>query len=211
MNVHASVGSAIAADCPVNSHNEWDPLEEIIVGRLEGATIPSDHPVVTCNIPRHGRARPGAVAGFRFPQIMIEPAQQELDGFHRVARVARREGDGGRTPVDHKAKFSTPHWSSRGFCNSCPRDCMLVIGDEIIETPMAWPCRYFETHSYREILKDYFRRGARWTRRRSRNSPTSSSTRIHLPRKASRSATSSPNSSRSSTPPISCAAAATCS
>src|SRR5260221_1772960 len=52
---------------------------------------------------------------------------------------------------------------SRGFCNSCPRDSMLVIGDEIIETPMAWPCRYFETHSYRPILKDYFRRGARWT------------------------------------------------
>ena len=35
---------------PVNSHNEWDPLEEVIVGRLEGATIPSGHPVVTCNI-----------------------------------------------------------------------------------------------------------------------------------------------------------------
>ena len=26
--------------CPVNSFNEWDPLEEVIVGRLEGATIP---------------------------------------------------------------------------------------------------------------------------------------------------------------------------
>ena len=22
--------------CPVNSHNEWDPLEELIVGRVEG-------------------------------------------------------------------------------------------------------------------------------------------------------------------------------
>ena len=66
-------------------------------------------------------------------------------------------------PVDHKKKFSTPDWSSRGFCNTCPRDSMLVIGDEIIETPMAWPCRYFETHSYRPLLKDYFRRGARWT------------------------------------------------
>jgi len=64
---------------------------------------------------------------------------------------------------DHKKRFSTPEWSSHGFCNSCPRDSMLVIGDEIIETPMVWPCRYFETHSYRPILKDYFRRGARWT------------------------------------------------
>ena len=42
--------------CPVNSHNEWDPLEEIIVGRLEGATMPSNHPVVTCNVPQ-GPAR----------------------------------------------------------------------------------------------------------------------------------------------------------
>src|SRR4051794_32224088 len=25
---------------PVSSHNEWDPLEEVIVGRLEGATTP---------------------------------------------------------------------------------------------------------------------------------------------------------------------------
>ena len=36
---------------PVNSHNEWDPLEEVMVGRLEGAAVPSDHPVVTCNVP----------------------------------------------------------------------------------------------------------------------------------------------------------------
>ncbi len=24
----------------VNTHNEWDPLEEVIVGNVEGATIP---------------------------------------------------------------------------------------------------------------------------------------------------------------------------
>lgn len=24
----------------VNSHNEWDLLEEVIVGRVEGATVP---------------------------------------------------------------------------------------------------------------------------------------------------------------------------
>ena len=26
---------------PVWSHNEWDPLEEVIVGRVEGATVPA--------------------------------------------------------------------------------------------------------------------------------------------------------------------------
>ncbi|MBW5420391.1 amidinotransferase [Streptomyces sp. BG9H] len=147
---------------PVNSHNEWDPLEEVIVGRLEGSTIPSSHPVVTCNIPPWAARLQGLAAGFEYPRRLIEPAQQELDQFIALLRslgvtVTRPEA------VDHKQRFGTPDWSSRGFCNSCPRDAMLVIGDEIIETPMAWPCRYFETHSYRELLKDYFRRGARWT------------------------------------------------
>ena len=30
--------------CPVNSYNEWDPLEEIIVGRAEGQRVPFLHP-----------------------------------------------------------------------------------------------------------------------------------------------------------------------
>ncbi|MGW9188267.1 hypothetical protein [Streptomyces rubiginosohelvolus] len=29
-----------------------------------------------------------------------------------------------------------------------------MIGEEIVETPMAWLCRYFETHSYRNHLPD---------------------------------------------------------
>ena len=104
----------------------------------------------------------GVAAGFKYPRALIDPALEELDAFVKLLRslgitVTRPDA------VDHQKKFATPDWSSRGFCNTCPRDSMLVIGDEIIETPMAWPCRYFETHSYRTLLKDYFSRGARWT------------------------------------------------
>lgn len=151
-----------ALTSPVNSHNEWDPLEEVVVGRLDGATIPSSHPVVTCNIPPWAARLQRLAAGFRYPRMLIDRAQQELDGFiallHSLDITVRRP-----EAVDHRRRFRTPAWSSRGFCNSCPRDSLLVIGDEIIETPMAWPCRYFETHSYRPLLKDYFHRGARWT------------------------------------------------
>ncbi|WP_189783809.1 amidinotransferase [Streptomyces capitiformicae] len=147
---------------PVGSHNEWDPLEEIVVGRLDGATIPSDHPVGTCNIPPWAARLQGLAAGFKYPRLLIERAQHELDAFVALLGalgITVRRPDA----VGHGRRFGTPDWSSRGFYNTCPRDSMLVIGDEIIETPMAWPCRYFETHSYRTILKDYFRRGARWT------------------------------------------------
>ncbi|MFD5110260.1 amidinotransferase [Streptomyces cinereoruber] len=155
-------GAADPPVSPVSTHNEWDPLEEVVVGRLDGATIPSDHPVVACNIPPWAARLQGLAGGFRYPRILVERAQQELDRFVGLLRslgvtVTRPDA------VDHKRRFSTPDWSSRGFCNTCPRDSMLVVGDEIIETPMAWPCRYFETHSYRSLLKEYFRRGARWT------------------------------------------------
>ncbi|MDK0518339.1 amidinotransferase [Streptomyces sp. ML-6] len=147
---------------PVNSHNEWDPLEEVIVGRLDGVTIPSDHPVVSCNLPPWAARLHRRVGGFRYPRVLTERAQQELDQFVALLEslgITVRRPDA----TDHRRRFRTPDWSSRGFGNTCPRDSMLVIGDEIIETPMAWPCRHFETHTYRSLLKDYFRRGARWT------------------------------------------------
>ncbi|WP_234381703.1 MULTISPECIES: amidinotransferase [unclassified Streptomyces] len=159
---NSPVESAGPLVSPVSSHNEWDPLEEIVVGRLDGAAIPSSHPVVTCNIPPWAARLQGLAAGFAYPSGLVEPAQRELDGFIELLEsldVTVRRPDA----VDHKQRFATPDWSSRGFCNACPRDGMLVIGDEIIETPMAWPSRYFESHSYRTLLKDYFRRGARWT------------------------------------------------
>lgn len=154
--------AAAPARIPVNSHNEWDPLEDVIVGRLEGAVIPSNHPVVTSNIPGLAARAEALVAGFHYPGLILEPARRELDGFIALLQslgVVVRRPDA----TDYRKRFGAPGWSSRGFCNACPRDSMLVIGDEIIETPMAWPCRYFETHSYRALLKEYFRGGARWT------------------------------------------------
>ena len=44
-----------------------------------------------------------------------------------------------------------------------PRDIILVIGDEVIECPMAWRSRFFEYRAYRSLMKEYFRGGARWT------------------------------------------------
>ena len=44
-----------------------------------------------------------------------------------------------------------------------PRDSLIVIGDEIIEAPMAWRSRFFEYRAYRPLIKEYFLNGARWT------------------------------------------------
>jgi len=108
----------------------------VIVGRLEGAVIPSDHRVVTCNIPGMAARAQSLFAGFHYPKLMIEPAQRELDSFVALLKslgIVVRQPEA----IDHGKRFSTPEWSSHGFCNSCPRDSMLVIGTEIIETPMV--------------------------------------------------------------------------
>src|SRR5262245_63293994 len=147
---------------PVNSWNEWDPLEEVIVGRLEGATIPSSHVVVTYDVSKPLRRLYPLVGGRRYPRILVDAAQRELDEF---VHVLEAEGVVVRRPAvtDFSLPFSTPEWRSRGFCVSCPRDGLLVLGDEILETPMPWRSRYFEMHAYRPLLKEYFERGARWS------------------------------------------------
>jgi len=38
------LSNAANVNCPVSSYNEWDPLEEIIVGRAEGQRVPFLNP-----------------------------------------------------------------------------------------------------------------------------------------------------------------------
>jgi glycine amidinotransferase len=147
---------------PVCSYTEWDPLEEVIVGRLDGATIPSNHITVTYNLPRSIMALYRLAAGWRYPAWMKRLAEKELDGFIRLLEgegiVVRRPD-----PTDFSKKYKSPHWSSRGFTVACPRDGYLVVGDEIIEAPMCWRSRYHEGEAYRALFKEYFRAGARWS------------------------------------------------
>lgn len=72
---------AASAGPPVSSHNEWDPWEEVVAGRLDGAVFSSRHPVVACNVPRWAAHLQGLAAGRRYPRILVESAQHELDRF----------------------------------------------------------------------------------------------------------------------------------
>ena len=59
--------------------------------------------------------------------------------------------------------YKTPDFESPGLYAAMPRDILMVIGEEIIEAPMSWRTRFFEYRAYRPLLKEYFRRGAKWT------------------------------------------------
>ena len=50
-----------------------------------------------------------------------------------------------------------------GMYAAMPRDILMVIGNEIIEAPMAWRSRFFEWTAYRTLTKEYIKAGGKWT------------------------------------------------
>lgn len=158
----ATTARTTAPDSPVRSHNEWDLLEEVVVGVVDDATFPPWHHSLAPVLPvgqhetfqRHG--------GRAFPAERIAAARAELEEF---VRVLEGEGVRVRRPdiIQQRRPYTTLDWSSTGMYAAMPRDTLLVIGEEIIECPMAWRSRYYEVLAYRPLLKEYFRAGARWS------------------------------------------------
>ncbi|MFJ4621971.1 amidinotransferase [Streptomyces sp. NPDC088812] len=147
---------------PVCSYTEWDPLEEVVVGIVDGASFPSWHLALPPVLPEHQVETFRTQAGRPFPAERIDAARRELEEFVHIleaegVRVRRPE------PIPQRTTYSTLDWSSSGMYAAMPRDTLLVIGEDIIECPMAWRSRYYEALAYRPLLKEYFHGGARWS------------------------------------------------
>ncbi|NEE26467.1 amidinotransferase [Streptomyces sp. SID7982] len=149
-------------DLPVNSYTEWDPLEEVIVGRLAGGVFPTWQESMRHTMPESSWQDFQERGGTPYPKKHLEAAERELDAF---AEILRAEGVKVVRPdaLPQEVPFSTPGWSSKGgLYAGMPRDCLMAVGDAIIEAPMSWRCRYHETDAFRPLIKSYFQRGARW-------------------------------------------------
>jgi N-dimethylarginine dimethylaminohydrolase len=141
------------------SCNEWDQLEEVIVGNPFGARFPT--PDLSTQLTEFPDRSLAEIPQGPFPQQIIEETEEDLNEF---IAVLEKLGITVKRPESwpHEAKFSTIHWESEGFYNYCPRDIMLVIGDQIIETPNVIRSRAQETFSYRTMMVDYLKSGAKW-------------------------------------------------
>jgi len=154
----------MAADCPVNSYNEWDCLEEVIVGRPDGARVPKLGTEVKATI------KPGNwpwISKFSGKPHELQRVQKATEQVNEFCRVLEMEGVRVRRPDVinwwETGDYKTPDFEEGGLHMSCPRDSLLVVGNEIIEAPMSWRARYFETRPYKSLLNEYFRAGAKWT------------------------------------------------
>lgn len=142
----------------VNAWNGWDPLEEVVVGRADGAhfdvTEPGHRP----------RLRDAALAeripfpaGPKRPEV-IERANAELAG---LVAVLEARGITVRRPERHdfSVPIETPDFRvEHQYCSTCPRDVLMTVGNEIIEATMSRRARFFEYRPYRKLIYEYWQR-----------------------------------------------------
>ena len=144
----------------VNVHNEWDALEEAIIGRAINARIARpDKGLFAVEYRDYGSVE--SIPSGAYPQRIIEETEEDLaaliETFQRLGVTVRRPD-----VWDHAQPFSTPDWTTDGQYNYCPRDLFVAVGQTLIESPMTLRARQLETLSFKNILMDYLRSGSRW-------------------------------------------------
>lgn len=128
----------------INSRNEWDPLEKIIVGSASHANWPMQDPVFAEEARNTLWKETPAPSG-PVPQFIIDEANRELDilceTLLRYGAIVYRP-----KPMDFV--------ENQGMYNYCPRDRLLVAGDTLVDCNMMYPCRNQEIKNYTRLLAE---------------------------------------------------------
>lgn len=144
----------------VSAWNEWDPLEAVILGSIEGARIPKADKSLK-SIAFAGLQSPLEIPSGAYPEQVIEETQEDLQGLEdhfRKLGIQVYKPQNFATDLVH----GNPFWTTDSQYFYCPRDSSLVVGETIIESPMALRARFFENYAYKKIFSEAFEDGARW-------------------------------------------------
>lgn len=144
----------------IGSFNEWDNLEEVIVGIAQNARRP-ELGIDQMAVEYSDCINKEAIYTWELPEKIIKEANEDLEKF---CSVLKDLGIKVHRPkeIDHSKKISTFDWETDTFYNFCPRDSILVVGDKIIETPMTMRSRFVEQLAYKDILIKSFKDWAKW-------------------------------------------------
>ena len=150
-------------NCPVNSYDEWSPLEEVIVGDGLPPSLPAldfsfkvfFHDNI-CDKKRFEEDSHQYIT-----KRHVKEHKEDIDNF---ASILEDLGVTVRRPkvpnLVHRTK--TPNWESTVYPSLNVRDLTMIVGDTIIETSPMCRWRYFETDYLKHLFLEYFNRGAKW-------------------------------------------------
>ena len=128
----------------INSWNEWDPLQEIVVGIADHANWPSTDPVfakeATKTLWTETPVPSGAV-----PSWIVDQANEDLNQL-------------ANTLVQYGVTVSRPEpinfVERQGMYNYCPRDRLLIAGNTVVDVNMMYPCRNQEIDALSKAIGD---------------------------------------------------------
>ena len=128
----------------INSINEWDPLEEVVVGTAHFANWPSDDPIFALESQKTTWHETPVPSG-PVPQHIVDQANRELDTLSE-------------TLLRYGAKVHRPKPMNfvevEGMYNYCPRDRLLVWKDTVVDVNMMYPCRNQEIKNYYRLMAE---------------------------------------------------------
>ena len=145
----------------ISTHNDWDPLKDVIVGSAHNARVPTvDASTMSFSYASQPIEQVRAIEG-PLPQGIIDEANEDVEA---LAAALREAGVNVRrpTPLDTAAEFSTPDWLTTGWYTWCPRDLLLPLDNLMIEVPSPMRARYFETRAYHDVMLEAVADGVEW-------------------------------------------------
>ena len=128
----------------INSYNEWDPLEKIIVGSATNANWPMSDPVFAEEARNSLWTETPAPSG-PVPQWIVDEANKELD---ILAETLARYGATVYRPTE------MDFVEVNGMYNYCPRDRLLIAGNTLVDCNMMYPCRNQEIKNYYRLIAE---------------------------------------------------------
>lgn len=145
----------------ISSHNDWDPLEEIIVGTADHAVLPTmNKSVQAFSYAEYSLEELKHLQGPHEQQI-IDECNEDLETLSSTltglgVKVHRPKS------IDQSKEFSSPDWNTTGWYTFCPRDLLLPLDNLIIETPSPMRARQYETRAYYDYLYQQVEEGVEW-------------------------------------------------
>jgi len=142
-------------------NNDWDELEEIIVGTATSCNIPDPNiSILKCQFPEYEEEYIKSVSGY-YPEQIIDEQNEDLEILSNTlkslgVKVYRPD----TTYADAETK--SPTWHGKNWQYYSPRDLTFIVDDIIIETPTPLWNRQFETWGYRKIFTKLFKEGYKW-------------------------------------------------
>ena len=135
----------------IKCSNDWGQLKEIIVGTAKGYRIPElNRSFKSCQFPEYDEKD---IQVGPYPDWVIEEAEEDLDLLAQT--LSSHDVIVHRPDTTYADQHDNWHYYS-------PRDCTLIVGDTIIETPSPIINRQYETWGYRKIFNRMWESGYKW-------------------------------------------------